>query len=171
MNAIRYALAAIVLLGSASALAEPASERSVKQLLEAMEAHKLVDGMATQLDTVMDRAIQRALRGSVPNDAQQAAIERMKRRMVALEKGQLDWSKLEPMYVRLYQDAFSEEEVAALASFYRTPAGQALIHKMPSLMQKTMLEVQRMVADMTPQMQHIMQDFLAEMKAASPVTR
>ena len=33
-------------------------------------------------------------------------------------------------------------------------------------MQKTMLEVQRMVADITPQMQQIMRDFLADMKAA-----
>ncbi|MGA8006593.1 MAG: DUF2059 domain-containing protein [Burkholderiales bacterium] len=171
MNAMRWALAGIVLLGSTSALAAPASERSVRQLLEVMEARKLVDGMSTQLDTVMDHAVERALRGSVPSDAQQAAIDRMKSRMVALEKGQLAWSKLEPMYVRLYQDAFTEEEVAALESFYRTPAGQALIHKMPSLMQKTMLEVQRMVADMTPQMQQIMRDFLTDMKAASPATR
>ena len=171
MNAIRCALAGIVLLGSTSAMAAPASERSVRQLLEVMEARKLVDGMATQLDTVMDHAVQRALRGNVPSDAQQAAIDRMKSRMVALEKGQLAWSKLEPMYVRLYRDAFTKKKIAALESFYRTPAGQALIHKMPSLMQKTILEVQRMVADMTPQMQQIMRDFLADMKAASPATR
>lgn len=171
MNTVRNALAVLLLLCCAGALAAPASERSVRQLLEVMEAHKLVDGMATQLDTVMDHAIQRALRGSVPSDAQQAAIDRMKGRMVALEKGQLTWSKLEPMYLHLYQDAFSEEEVAGMLRFYRTPAGQAVIHKMPSLMQKTMLEVQRMVADMTPQMQQIMRDFMADMKAATPAAR
>jgi len=166
MNAARNALVVLLLAASASALAAPASERSVRQLLQVMEARKLVDGMSTQLDTVMDHAVGSALRGGTPTDAQRAAIDRMKSRMVALEKGQLEWSKLEPTYLRLYQEAFSEEEVAGMLKFYRTPAGQALIHKMPLLMQKTMLEVQRMVADITPQMQQIMRDFLADMKAA-----
>ena len=91
----------------------------------------------------------------------------MQNRMVSLMQGELAWEKLKPMYVRLYKESFSEEELTGMLDFYKTPAGQAVIQKMPVLMQKTMLEVQKMLSEATPQMQKVEADFIAEMKAAS----
>ena len=91
----------------------------------------------------------------------------MKDRMVALVQGEFAWEKLEPMYLRIYKESFTEEEVAGMLSFYKTPAGQAVIYKMPALMQKSMLEVQKMMFGFAPQIQKIQQDFVAEMIAAS----
>jgi hypothetical protein len=79
----------------------------------------------------------------------------------------LTWKKLEPQYIRLYQESFTEEEVAGMLSFYRTPAGQAVIDKMPVLMQRTMVDVQKMIVGITPQMKKIQEDFVAEISAAS----
>ena len=70
------------------------------------------------------------------------------------------------MYVRLYKETFSEEEVKGMLAFYRTPSGQAVIHKMPLLMQKVMLETNTMIRSMSPEMQKIQQDFASEMGAA-----
>ena len=74
--------------------------------------------------------------------------------------------KLEPRYLRLYKEAFSEEEIAGMLSFYKTPAGRAVIDKMPVLMQQTMLEVQKLISGTIPQMQKIQEEFAAEMSAA-----
>jgi hypothetical protein len=90
----------------------------------------------------------------------------MKNNMVALLQGDLAWEKLEPMYLRLYTESFTEEEVGGMLAFYKTPAGQAVINKMPVLMQKTMLEVQKMSSGLAPRMQEIQKDFAAEMKSA-----
>ncbi len=165
MNILRNALV-ILLLTATTAMAEPASESSIKQLLAVTQAKKLLDGMQAQLDSLMDNVIQQALKGKSPTAKQQEAITHMKNNMVALLQGDLAWEKLEPMYLRLYTESFTEEEVGGMLAFYKTPAGQAVINKMPVLMQKTMLEVQKMSSGLAPRMQEIQKDFAAEMKSA-----
>ena len=78
----------------------------------------------------------------------------------------LDWKKLEPVYVRIYQKSFSQEEVDGMIAFYKTPAGQAVIGKMPAVMQNTMDEMQQMMTPVMQKMQRMQQDVAAEMKAA-----
>lgn len=166
MNALRYALL-VLLFSSTTAIAAPASESSIKQLLAVTQTRKLLDGMRSQFDLLMTNAAQQALNGRTPTPRQQQAMTNMKNRMVALMQGELAWEKLEPMYLRLYSESFTEEEVAGMLSFYQTPAGQAIIYKMPMLTQKTMLEIQKMSSGLAPQMQKIQQDFVVEMMAAS----
>jgi len=54
-----------------------------------------------------------------------------------------------------------------MLSFYRTPAGRAVIEKMPLLMQKTISYTQQMIRESAPQMRQIIDQFRAEMKDAS----
>ncbi len=166
MNVFRNILIAF-LFCSTTAMAAPSSEGSIKQLLAITHAQKLVDGMRGQFDSLMNNIIQQALKGKTPTAKQQQAIENMKNRMVALIQGELAWGKLEPLYLRLYQESFTEEEVAGMLSFYETPAGQAVIYKMPVLMQKTMVDMQKMIVEITPQMQTIQENFVAEISAAN----
>lgn len=166
MNVFKYALIAF-LFNSSSALAAPASADSIRELLTVTQAQKLLDGMRGQVDSLMNNAIQQSLKGKTPTPSQQQAIAKMKSRMINLVTGELAWEKLEPMYLRLYKESFTEEEVAGMLSFYKTPAGQAVINKMPLLMHKTMLEIQKTTSDLTPQMQKIQQDFFAEISAAN----
>lgn len=86
--------------------------------------------------------------------------------MLAVLKDATSWEKMEPMYLRLYRESFTEEEIAGMLTFYRTPAGQAVINKMPLLVQKSIVETQKTISAVSPQMQKIQQDFIAEMKAA-----
>lgn len=155
-----------LLLCATNAIAAPASDRSIKQLLAVTQAQKLVEGMQVQFDSLMNDTVQQALRGDAPTPKQQQAITNMKNRMVAIMLGELSWEKLEPMYLRLYKESFSEEEVAGMLAFYRTPVGQAVIQKMPALTQKTMLAVQKMAIGVTPKMQAVIAQFAAEIASA-----
>jgi hypothetical protein len=148
-------------------MAAPVSESSIKELLTITKAQKLVDGMRNQFDSLMDKGIQQGLNGKQPTAKQQQAIANMKNKMVSVMQNELTWEKLEPMYLRLYSESFTEEEAAGMLSFYKTPAGQAVINKMPTLTLKTTIEVQKMVMGVGPQMQKIQEEFTAEMKAAS----
>ncbi|TJZ73208.1 DUF2059 domain-containing protein [Chitiniphilus eburneus] len=42
---------------------------------------------------------------------------------------------LKPDYIKLYRDTFTQEEIDGLIAFYKTPAGQALVDKMPLVLQ------------------------------------
>lgn len=166
MNSLKNTLIAL-LLCSTNAIAEPASESSIKQLLTVTQVQKLLDGIRAQFDSIMDNAVQQSLHGETPTPQEQQAITNMKNRTVALMQGELSWETLEPMYLRLYKETFSEEEVAGMLAFYKTPAGQAVIYKMPVLIQQTMLEVQKMTSGMAPKLQNIQVQFAAEMASAS----
>ncbi|MEP7027795.1 MAG: DUF2059 domain-containing protein [Candidatus Eisenbacteria bacterium] len=48
----------------------------------------------------------------------------------------LSWEQMEPEIVRLYAATFSDQEVRAITAFYRTPAGQKALARMPELTQK-----------------------------------
>lgn len=156
----------IFLFFSSLAHAGQATEGTIRQLIEITNARQLLEGVQAQINTLMSDSIQQALHGKTPTPQQQQAIAHMKDGMVGLLKSELSWDKFEPLYLRLYSESFTEEEAAGMLAFYKTPAGQAVINKMPLLMQKTMLETQKMMSGLTPGMKKIEQDFIEEMKAA-----
>lgn len=165
MNILKYSLI-IFLFSSTVATAAPASESSIKQLLAVTQARRLLDGMRERVGAVMDNAVKQSLQGKKPNAKQEKAIKRMKTRMVALMQKNLSWKKLEPVYIRLYRESFTEKEIKGMLAFYKTPAGQAVIHKMPILLRKTIHEIQSMTYGMMPQMEQIQKDFISDMQAA-----
>lgn len=144
----------------------PPSEASIKQLLEVAQAHKLIDSVIAQMNGLMSQAIQQATQGQDVPPKVQKDIDKRQAELVGLMKELLDWNKLEPMYVRIYQKSFSQQEVDGMIAFYKTPAGQAVIGKMPAVMQNTMDEMQQMMAPVMQKMQRMQQDVVAEMKAA-----
>jgi hypothetical protein len=50
---------------------------------------------------------------------------------------QMSWSVLEPEFTQLYLEVFTEQEVRDITAFYRTPAGQQMLSKMPQLMARS----------------------------------
>lgn len=157
----------VLILCSATAVAAPASDGSIRELLVVTKVRKHLDGFRAQVDSSMTRFTQDALDGKAPTARQQQAIVNMKSRIVALVQSELAWEKLEPAYLRLYSESFTEEEVSGMLSFYKTPAGQAVINKMPVLTQKLMVELVRMQSEAAPHFQKIRDDFIAELELAS----
>ena len=80
---------------------------------------------------------------------------------MALMKELLDWKKLEPIYVRIYQKTFTQQEIDGMIAFYKTSAGQAVISKMPAAMQNTMDEMQGLMAPVMEKMQRMQQEVAA----------
>lgn len=143
------------------------SEASVKQLLEIAQTHKLVDSVMAQMDNLMQQALAQATRGQQVPPKVQKDIDQRRGETIALMKEILDWKKLEPMYVRIYQKTFTQPEVDGMLAFYKTPAGQAVISKMPAAMQNTMDEMQALMGPVMQKVQQMQQDVVAEMKAGN----
>jgi hypothetical protein len=141
------------------------SEASIKQLLEVAQAHKLIDSVMAQMDLLMKQTIQQATEGRDVPPKVQKDIDKRQAEVVGLMKELLDWNKLEPLYVRIYQKTFTQQEVDGMTAFYKTPAGQAVISKMPAAMQNTMNEMQQIMTPVMQKMQRMQQDVVAEMKA------
>jgi hypothetical protein len=149
---------------SATATANSPSEASIKQLLEVTQARKLVDSIMSQMDNLMQQAVVQAAAGRDIPDSVQKEVDRQRTEIIAMMKQVLDWQKLEPMYVRIYQKTFTQSELDGMLAFYKTPAGAAVITKMPSIMQNTMDEMQGMMGPVMEKIQRLQQDVAARMK-------
>jgi hypothetical protein len=143
------------------------TEPSIRQLLEVAQAHKLVDSVMAQMDSLLQQTIAQATKGQAIPEKVQKDIDQRRTEVLTLMKGLLDWKKLEPMYVRIYQKTFTQQEIDGMIAFYKTPAGQAVISKMPAAMQNTVDEMQQMMGPVMQKMQQLQRDVAAELKAES----
>jgi hypothetical protein len=143
----------------------PASETSIKQLLEVTQAHKLHDAILAHIDEYMKQAMKQATQaGRVTPDIQKE-IDTFQAEMTSAAREALDWNRLQAIQIRIYQKSLTQDDVDGLISFYKTPAGQALVTKMPAVMQNTMNEMQEIMKPMLQRIQQKQQQIVAQVEA------
>jgi len=177
--AVKIINVAIVLLVTCSPAfaqnaAAPSGSRptddSVRQLLEVMDSKRLVEAIPQQVDNMMQATLQQSLQGQVLSPQQQQAIDQMRARVAELMKEEVDWSVLEPTYIKLYEDSFSQAEIDGLVAFYTSPSGRAVVQKLPLVMQNLMVLIQQRTARLIPKIQQMAQDTAAQIKAQRAAT-
>jgi hypothetical protein len=155
----------IVVSSVAYAADQVPSEASVKQLLELSQVHKILDATMAQMDALMRQAMQQATRGQFVSPKVQKDIDRRQAEMMSIFKETLDWNRLGPMYVRVYQKSFTQPEIDNLIAMYRTPGAQTMLNKMPIVLQNTMAEMQQIMQPMMQRIQRMQQEVVAELQA------
>ena len=68
-------------------------------------------------------------------------------------------------FAKIYSDVFTKDELAGLADFYGTPAGQAMTSKQPELQQKMMEIMQPRIMAAMPKVQQLSQEFAQQQQA------
>ncbi|MCB0335744.1 MAG: DUF2059 domain-containing protein [Bdellovibrionales bacterium] len=157
--------------GPLSLLAEPVSPASIKKLFEVSKVQELMDQSMANMDQQMMESVRMSLaQVDAPNEEKQKAMDVMSKvvpQSVAKMKSLMSWEKLEPEFTQLYQETFTEEEVKGMLDFYATPAGQAMLNKMPLLMQKTMAMTQKMILPFIQDMNSTMRTEMQKLAASS----
>ena len=77
------------------------------------------------------------------------------------------WAVLEPAYVKLYSDTYTEQELDGILVFYKSPAGQALLTKAPQVSEGVMEIVHSHMGDFQPKMQSLQELYLKAMAPAA----
>jgi len=116
---------------------------------------------STNMRGVLDQAA-----GQTLNAEQQALLEEMGTKMASVMKDALNWESLEPLFVSIYRRTFTQGEVDGMLKFYKTPAGKAVITKLPAVMQNTMGIMQDHMKDLIPRLQQIGRDYAEKVRAA-----
>lgn len=151
---------------SFSALAQDVkpSEESLKKLLEVTEVRQLVGSVFAQMDGMMSQSIEQTIGDKVMTDAEKKAISTMRIKSVEIMQQELSWESLETFYLQIYRDTFTQEEIDGMLVFYASPAGKAMIKKMPLLMQKSMGEMQKRMGPLMQKLTKMHQETFAELK-------
>jgi hypothetical protein len=113
----------------------------------------------------MKQATQQVTQGQKITPEVQKQIDNGRTEAISMMKEILDWNKLEPMYVRIYQKSFNQQEIDSMIAMYKSPAGQMLLNKMPIVLQNTMSEMQQMMQPVMERIQRMQHDVVAQMQA------
>lgn len=149
----RLCLALALASAAPLALAEAPSDADVNRLLSASRAQNMLDSMLPQIEA-MQRQQFAQLTAQRPLDAaQQQKVQQIQERTQATVRKALSWQEMRPLYVTLYKQSFSKQDVLAMAEFYESPAGQSLLDKTPQLMQNLMVAIQQKMVPLFAELQ------------------
>ena len=155
-------IALVALLASFAVQAAPASQESVETLLTVTKTEAMMDSLYSGMDQMMRQGINQNLQGKSLSAEQQRALDALPEKFVAVMRGEMSWQKMKPLYVQLYRETFEQEEVDGMLAFYASPAGKALISKMPVVMQKSLVLSQSLLQSVIPKMKDAMEQAMKE---------
>jgi hypothetical protein len=116
-----------------SARADDASKRTKAEQLVAMEhletnIKRASENLATHMDEIADH-----MAGADPTEDQKAKIEDFKKQIAKSIDTNFAWTAIKPKVIDLFASNFTEEQLDAIIGFYETPAGAALLEKLPEI--------------------------------------
>jgi hypothetical protein len=130
--------------------AAPPSDASLDELFKLTKVEALLNDSLKSVDQNMNFGVQQMLaQYQLPPAKAQEATQKIAPVLQAMStriKEELTWTKMRPRYVELYKKTFSQEDVDGMIGFYKTPAGQSTIDKLPKLMQEIMVMTQQLLA-------------------------
>lgn len=154
-----------LMCGSAAAANNaPASDASIREMLELTNAQQMLAGMKGQMNAMMNTAMQNATKGQTITPERQAVLDRMAAKMSAVVTDILNWDDLLPIYMRTYRDSFTQDEIDGVIKFYKSPAGRAYLKKLPLVMQNLMGEMQGFMKTVQDKMQTVQKESMQELK-------
>ncbi|WP_226467539.1 DUF2059 domain-containing protein [Luteimonas panaciterrae] len=146
---------------AAPAIAAPPSDAKLDELLEASRARQTLETLLPQIENSQKQMVNQMLEGQQVSEEQRKSFDRILGKSFDRMKQVMTWDKLAPLYRDAYRQSFEAEDVDAIIAFYRTPAGQKMLEKLPQLMQNTMAGVQKLLM---PAMQELQRDLAEEAK-------
>jgi hypothetical protein len=147
------------------------SDASLKELLQLSGSEKLINDMQQQMKGMFANSMKQALPSQGVSAEQTAMMEKMQTKMSDLLSEELSWSNMEALYLGVYKESFTQDEINQLIAFYKSPTGQMFVQKMPTVMQKTMLATQQRMGPLMEKIRAIQAETMAEVaagKSASP---
>lgn len=112
-----------------------------------------VDAMQKQMMSQIQAMTSAQMSDSgLPPEAQEKA-RASSAKLLAMVSEKMSWDKLKPSMTRMYDETFTEDEISGLLMFYQSPAGTAMLTKMPTLQMKMMAFVQEQMKTIMPEIQ------------------
>jgi hypothetical protein len=155
-------LTALLLAAACSAWAAPPTEASVERLLTLTRAEAVIDQVYAGIEQSMRQGMLAATAGRTLNAEQQRMIDLAPARLAAVMKQEMSWASMKADYIEIYRSSFEQAEIDGLIAFYESPAGQAFVAKMPTVVQKSMQVSQSRMQSFVPKLQAAMKDTLKE---------
>ena len=153
----------LTLLLVASSFADRSSkDRKVHEMLALMRMEETTNRLEQEQEAHLRATAEQELAGAKLDPDQRKSFEELQRKLIHLLRETTTWKAMEPKFVKLYSDAYSEEEIDAILLFYRSPAGLAMLAKAADLTEKSIAISQRSMAAVAPKIQEAIDQFIRD---------
>jgi uncharacterized protein len=157
-------LAVVMVMAPVGARADEASKTAkVKELFAVMHMDHSLDRMRS----AMEQQVQATAKNAPGTEQMTPEKKKMQQEFVDNSMKVVDenfgWTVLEPAYVKLYADSYTEAELDGILAFYKSPAGQALLTKTPELSAGVMQIVHGHMGDFQPKRQALQELYVKAM--------
>ena len=163
----RLALAAVIAFAATTCHAAPASRESVEALFALMNMDRTLADSLDKMQALTKQSLASLPQARSLSPEQRVRFDAGMARVDATLREAMTWSKLEPVFVQIYSETFTQDEIDGQLAFYRTAAGQAVIAKTPLLTQRSMTAMQAQLQTLLPSIQETMQSAMKPAAAAS----
>ena len=163
-----YLICLALIYTLASTQAAPPSDQSIAKMMETMQVEKMLDQMMTQMESGMrsgmEQGMQQALHGTPPTPAQKAKAEDFQKKLAAILRDELSFAKMKDIYIQVYRETFTQDEIDKIIAFYSSPAGKAMVEKVPVAMQKAGELMRGRMGPLMQKFQGMMGEFQTEIE-------
>ena len=150
---MKYGILFILLVGLAgTARAQEASESERQAATELLEMMDTKGTFEASMDAMIEMQTQQA-----PDVA-----ERLEPIMRAFFEEHLAWEEIEPDYVALYTDLYTEEELREIAQFYQTDVGRKMVEVMPEMAVRSQQIAQRHIQEHAGELQQAIMEAMEQ---------
>lgn len=141
-HTLSFSLLLCLFTDAHQALAAAPTEASIRELLQATQSKELLQSVQSQTDNMTAGIMRDAVSNTKVDEEKQKALDKFREKMIAIQKEELSWEKMEPMLINIYASSLTQEDVDGITAFYKSPAGKAYVQKIPAIMQQTMTQMQ-----------------------------
>ena len=142
-----------------------ASDESIRHLLDVMQARKIGETMSRQVDSMFDGMVNKLLEGKDLTPEQQKEIQARREKARDLCKQMLSRDSMERVFMKVYAETFTQSEIDAMTAFYSSPAGHAVMVKLPLVAKNSMAAMQEQMKSLVPQLQQMAKETAEQIKA------
>ncbi len=161
-------IAACLALCAATTFAAPPSDADIERLLKASRAETMLNAILPQMETMQRQQFEQLTAGKELTAEQKAEAERIQAHNNEVMRKALAWDQMRPLYVDVYKQTFTSEDVKAIAKFYESKAGRSLLDKTPALTQNLMVAIQQKMVPVLEELRTGLKE-VAEEEAKAPV--
>ena len=150
----------LLALISAQASADSSSHAAeAERFLKLAKADRLTVPVYAQVQQMF---AQRFAESGAPQNKQAVLESYQAKANTALDQA-VGWDKIKPDMVKLYTSNFTEAELQELITFYKSPLGQKVLQKMPTLTAESAQLTQAKLEAAVPQVNKLLTDMTAEL--------
>lgn len=131
---------------------EASKSAKAEELLQLTQGAQMMKSIMASMKGMMTVQMNKA---DMPAEKRAKASE-MQERMMTLVTDRL--SKAKPALVKIYADTYTEEELDGILAFYKSPAGKALLQKMPQVMERSMPVMMELMGDVQSEIKKMVEE-------------